>query len=148
VGEHQVCCALISALVALFCRAPMAHHGGMTGFDGLQGYTNYQLDPKAGTYTKVGDNGAPPFMGVDPNGKPYTSYAARAPAPGPAVARISASQAAAEQQVRPLTYQLHACAHAHHETLPSQQHHQTMWQPFLTYGWQARWLCMEPKRHV
>ena len=70
------------------------------GAVGLQGYTNYQLNRGQGTYTKVGDNGAPPFMGVDPNGKPYTSFAARAPAPapGPAVARVAASQAAAEQQ--------------------------------------------------
>ncbi len=64
-----------------------------------QGYTNYQLDPNKGTYSQVGSNTAPPFMGLDPNGKPYTSFA-RAPAPGPAAARVAPSAAAATQQVR------------------------------------------------
>ena len=64
-----------------------------------QGYTNYQLDPNKGTYSQVGSNTAPPFMGLDPNGKPYTSFA-RVPAPGPAAARVAPSAAAATQQVR------------------------------------------------
>ena len=65
-----------------------------------QGYTNYQLDPSKGTYTKLDANSAPPFMGVDPNGRPYTSPA-QAPGPGGASApRMAASQAAAAQQVR------------------------------------------------
>ena len=65
-----------------------------------QGYTNYQLDPSKGTYSQVGGN-APPFMGVDPSGKPYTSFArAPGPAPGPASTRVAASAAAAAQQVR------------------------------------------------
>lgn len=47
--------------------------GGMVGIAGLQGYTKSELHPKQGTFTKVGDNGGPPFMGADPNVKPYTS---------------------------------------------------------------------------
>ncbi|EIE20121.1 hypothetical protein COCSUDRAFT_48615 [Coccomyxa subellipsoidea C-169] len=71
--------------------------GKSTATEQLQGYTNYQLDPNKGTYSQVGGNTAPPFMGLDPNGKPYTSFA-RAPAPGPAAARVAASAAAATQQ--------------------------------------------------
>ncbi|BDA45367.1 hypothetical protein COCOBI_07-1540 [Coccomyxa sp. Obi] len=72
--------------------------GKNTATEQLQGYTNYQLDPSKGTYSQVGGN-APPFMGVDPNAKPYTSFArAPGPAPGPAGARVAASAAAAAQQ--------------------------------------------------
>ncbi|CAL8471037.1 g10579 [Coccomyxa elongata] len=72
--------------------------GKSTATEQLQGYTNYQLDPSKGTYSQVGGN-APPFMGVDPNGKPYTSFArAPGPAPGPAGAHLAASAAAAAQQ--------------------------------------------------
>jgi len=69
-----------------------------------QGYTSYQLDPNKGTYTQQAANNAPPFMGVDPSGKPYTSFA-RAPAlaPGPAASsRVAASAAAVSQQVWPV----------------------------------------------
>lgn len=60
----------------------------------LQGYTNYQLDPKKGTYAQV-PNQAPPFMGVNPNTGQYSSYAQ---APAPAGASMAASQASAYAQ--------------------------------------------------
>lgn len=66
----------------------------------VQGYTNYALDPKKGTYSQV-PNQAPPFMGVNPAGNPtpqYTSYAAQAPASYGA-ADSAASQTAVWQQV-------------------------------------------------
>ena len=71
----------------------------------LQGYTNYALDPKKGTYTQV-PNQAPPFMGVNPAGNPtpqYTSYAAQAPASYGA-ADSAASQAPVWQQVTAVDY--------------------------------------------
>ena len=66
----------------------------------LQGYTNYALDPKKGTYAQV-PNHAPPFMGVNPAGNPtpqYTSYAAQAPA-SYGTANSPASQTPVWQQV-------------------------------------------------
>ena len=67
-------------------------------FAGLQ-ETGFEFNPKQGTYTKVGEHNVPHFMG----NYPYTLFTARAPAPGPAVTRIAAIQAAVKQQVRPCT---------------------------------------------
>ena len=71
----------------------------------LQGYTNYALDPKKGTYAQVPSQ-APPFMGVNPAGNhmpQYTSYAAQAPASYGA-ADSAASQAPVWQQVTAVNY--------------------------------------------